>query len=94
MGGTALESEETLTLVDPPYLPPLSIDSHKKLTLVLDLDETLVHYFEIGQQGKLLVRPGATRFLKEMTKYYEVVIFTAAVKDYADWAIDQIDTEG
>lgn len=26
-----------------------------------------------------------------MSKYYEVVIFTAAVKDYADWIIDRID---
>jgi CTD small phosphatase-like protein 2 len=27
-----------------------------------------------------------------MSKYYEVVIFTAALQDYADWALDQIDT--
>jgi predicted HAD superfamily phosphohydrolase YqeG len=26
--------------------------------LVLDLDETLVHYFEVGSEGTFLVRPG------------------------------------
>jgi len=25
-----------------------------------------------------------------MEKYYEIVIFTAGMKDYADWAIEQI----
>lgn len=29
-----------------------------------------------------------------MSKYYEIVIFTAAMQDYADWVIDQIDPEG
>lgn len=26
-----------------------------------------------------------------MAKHYEIVIFTAAVKDYADWIIDRLD---
>ncbi len=62
-------------------------------TLVLDLDETLVHYFEIGSEGHFLVRPGCDTFLKEMSQIYEVVIFTAAMQDYADWVLDQIDKE-
>lgn len=28
-----------------------------------------------------------------MSKYYEIVIFTAAVKDYADWILDRLDPE-
>ena len=28
-----------------------------------------------------------------MSEIYELVIFTAAMQDYADWVIDQIDTE-
>ena len=28
-----------------------------------------------------------------MAKYYEIVIFTAAVKDYADWIIDRLDEQ-
>jgi TFIIF-interacting CTD phosphatase-like protein len=49
--------------------------------LVLDLDETLVHYFENGSQGMFNVRPGVDEFLTEMNKHYEVVIFTAAMQD-------------
>jgi len=59
--------------------------------LVLDLDETLVHYFEVGSEGTFLVRPGADQFLTEMAEIYEVVIFTAAMQDYADWVLNQID---
>ena len=49
--------------------------------MVLDLDETLVHYFEVGSEGTFLVRPGCDQFLTEMAEIYEVVIFTAAMQD-------------
>ena len=50
-----------------------------------------MHYFESNNQGKCLIRPGVANFLQLMNKFYEVVIFTAAMQDYADWVIDQID---
>lgn len=77
--------------VEAPYLPqPASED---KFTLVLDLDETLVHYYELPGQsdGNFRVRPGCIEFLKEMSQLYEVVIFTAAMQDYADWVLDSVD---
>jgi TFIIF-interacting CTD phosphatase-like protein len=46
---------------------------------VLDLDETLVHYFDLGPDSHFLIRPGCVEFLKEMALHYEVVIFTAAM---------------
>jgi CTD small phosphatase-like protein 2 len=84
--------------LNPPYLP--AIKDGKKYTLVLDLDETLIHYVEESQgnctcniqshedpsncncgniDGQFLVRPGAHNFLKEMSEFFEIVIFTAAV---------------
>jgi len=46
--------------------------------LVLDLDETLLHFEEINDnEGTLSIRPGADSFLKKMSKYFEIVIFTA-----------------
>ena len=66
-----------------PFLPPISKD--KNFTLVLDLDETLVHYDE--QTEELNLRPHVETFLTKMAKHYEVVIFTAGMKDYADWAL-------
>lgn len=62
-------------------MQPLSPGSKDKFTLVLDLDETLIHYEEVGNQGKFLIRPYTYKFLEEMAKYYEVVIFTAAMQD-------------
>jgi CTD small phosphatase-like protein 2 len=38
-----------------------------------------------------LVRPGVSRFLSELSQFYEIVVFTAALQDYADWILDQID---
>lgn len=60
----------------------------RKYTLVLDLDETLLHYMEKSEyEGQLNIRPGADEFLKALAEHYEIVIFTAAMQDYADWAI-------
>lgn len=65
----------------------------KNFTLVLDLDETLVHFKESSQgQGYFLKRPYVYRFLEIMSTYYEIVIFTAATKDYADLILDEIDS--
>lgn len=59
----------------------------------MDLDETLIHYEENSDGGQFLLRPYVQRFLKKMAKYYELVIFTAAIKEYADWIIDRLDSE-
>ncbi len=39
----------------------------------------------------MLVRPGTETFLRELSVSYEIVVFTAALQDYADWVLDQID---
>ena len=77
----SLDYDIDLPPVTSPYLPSIK---HCRFTLVLDLDETLVHYFEVRGEGSFLVRPGCKEFLEEACKYYEIVIFTAALQDYAD----------
>lgn len=58
----------------------MKVKSHKKYTLVLDLDETLLHYYEINEfEGELRIRPGADDFLRILSNYYEIIIFTAAM---------------
>ena len=47
--------------------------------LVLDLDETLIHYVENGADSYFLVRPFCVEFLAELSQYYEIVVFTAGV---------------
>ncbi|CDR97201.1 Dullard-like phosphatase domain containing protein, putative [Babesia bigemina] len=89
--------------------PVLRVDNPRKKTLVLDLDETLVHSsFEnkgghdvtLSLQGEnksrhvyVNLRPFAREFVSAATRMFEVVIFTAATQDYANPVIDVIDCE-
>lgn len=40
------------------------------------------------------VRPYVREFLRKMSRLFELVVFTAALKEYADKIIDFIDPEG
>ena len=78
-----------------------------KKTLVLDLDETLVHssfepvqdwdlILQVEIEGKewniyVLKRPGVDLFLKKMSILYEIVIYTASLQRYADPLLDWLD---
>ena len=73
-----------------PYLPPINNNKYK-YTLVVDLDETLVHYVEEEDKAYVQVRPFADYFLNELGKYFEIVIFTAAAEDYADIVLKELD---
>ena len=76
--------------VYPPFLPPMDKNKYK-YSLVLDLDETLVHYIEEENKAYVQVRPYADFFLNEMAKYFELIIFTAASEDYADIVLNELD---
>lgn len=69
--------------VHTPFLPPYT--GHLRYTLVLDLDETLIHYNETTRT--VAIRPGAESFLRLISNCYEIIIFTAATEDYANWAL-------
>ena len=62
------------------------------LTLVLDLDETLVHYD--SARRAYLVRPGCSWFLEAVSQYYEIVIFTASMSRPADLILNKLDPDG
>jgi len=79
-GATHPFFDDDLPVVTPPFLPPLpKVEQETTYTLVIDLDETLVHYFDMGPDSHFLIWPGCFEFLEEMAKYYELVIFTAAM---------------
>ena len=63
------------------------------MTLVLDLDETLVHFSRKDDKCGFLVRPFASQFLSILSQFFEIGIFTASQKEYADWILDKIDEE-
>lgn len=64
---------------------------YRKYTLVLDLDETLVHFDHRRKAYK--IRPFCLQFLTDMARLYEIVIFTAAHKTYADIILDRLDPD-
>lgn len=88
-------------------LGPPTPRSSGMMTLVLDLDETLVHSsfkpvqaadfvipVEIDDQVHqvyVLKRPGVDEFMRRMGECYEVVIFTASLAKYADPVLDLLD---
>ena len=65
----------------------------RKYTLVLDLDETLIHFKNDAVKPKFLIRPNAYNLLKALSRHYELIIFTAAQKEYADWILDKLDSK-
>ena len=78
--------------VPSPYLEKLPLEvQNSTYTLVLDLDETLVHFVYTPSGGIFLIRPYCLQFLEEMSKIFEIIIFTAALKDYADSILDILD---
>ena len=68
--------------------PFLKNKNQKKYTLVLDLEETLVH---INQLGECILRPGLYKFLKDIKPYYELVSFSNESKYSSEPIIDIIE---
>lgn len=90
-----------------PYLKPQTGRYKGLPTLVLDLDETLVHssFVEVANYHFVIPvniegvihaiyvakRPGVDDFLAKVSQWYEVVIFTASLEKYAAPLMDKLD---
>ena len=85
------EDTENLPQPDAPYFPQKNPDDKREYCLVLDLDETLVHYFEDENEAYVKVRMGTENFIRKLSKYCEIAIFTASTQNYADIVIDGLD---
>jgi len=91
-------------------MAPMAPEMKGRKTLVLDLDETLVHSsfrpvpgpdfiisIELdGVTHRVYVqkRPGVDHFLEEMGSKFEVVVFTASLDKYANPVLDILDPKG
>lgn len=63
----------------------------RRLNLVLDLDETLIHYQDEEDNAKVSLRPFLSEFLEEAAASFDLFVYTSAVKEYADTVISAID---
>ncbi|XP_067824834.1 CTD small phosphatase-like protein 2-B isoform X2 [Heptranchias perlo] len=86
---------------------PLKTRSVPDYSLVLGLDETLVHcqltamenaefVFPVHFQDKnyqvyVRLRPYCKKFLESLSELYEIILFTSATKDYTDKLLDILD---
>ncbi|KAF5736574.1 carboxy-terminal domain RNA polymerase II polypeptide A small phosphatase 1 isoform X2 [Tripterygium wilfordii] len=123
------ETDSPTTVDVAPAVPPSdAVDRLERLTVVLDLDETLVCAYETSSlpaalrnqatgaglkwfelecvssdkecEGKpkinyitVFERPGLREFLKELSKFADLVLFTAGLEGYARPLVDRIDVE-
>lgn len=85
-------------------LGPCPAGKENLKTLLIDLDETLVHssftpvpnpdiILQVEIDGHLnpvyvMIRPGCFKFLEALSPYYEMVIYTASLQKYADPLMD------
>ena len=90
-GNNEQNGDMTKEIFLPPFLPPKSKEDKRDYCLVLDLDETLVHFFEDNSEAYVKVRMGAENFITVLSQFCEIVIFTASTKYYADIVIDGLD---
>ncbi|KAI8376783.1 NLI interacting factor-like phosphatase-domain-containing protein [Blakeslea trispora] len=99
-------------------IPPQASHYYKNKTLILDLDETLVHSVRLGSDAsftqvspsvihksievqcdkqnllyEVYKRPHVDFFLKTISQWYRVVIYTASMAEYADPVIDWLDQD-
>jgi len=93
-----------------PWTVPHKSRNDPPITLVLDLDETLVHctvdaitdadicfpVFFGGMEYNVHVRlrPHLAGFLQRISQHFEVIVFTASQKVYANELLNRIDPQG
>lgn len=108
----------------PSYIPIETPDPAHLKTLIIDLDETLIHSMSkggrmgsghmvevrlnttyvgagghqtLGPQHPILYyvhkRPHCDEFLRKISKWFNLVVFTASVQEYADPVIDWLESE-
>jgi TFIIF-interacting CTD phosphatase-like protein len=74
------------------YLP--NVDKNKyKYTLFIELDETLVHYYEDGNNYFVKVRCGTEDFIKTMSEFCEIIIVSTSNKEYTDIIIKNLNKD-
>jgi RNA polymerase II subunit A small phosphatase-like protein len=74
---------------DSSLVAPQSAEDAGKITVVLDLDETLIY----AREGPLYARPGLRELLKLLADHFEPIVWTAGVRAYAQAVLRNIDRD-
>ena len=88
-----LSNKDLNKIISTPTTPFIRSAMKKNFCLVLDIDETIVHSMNLPFGLYFLLRPGVINFLEELSKLYEIIIFTSSPKFYADGILNKIDID-
>ena len=75
-------------------MPYIKTKNIKKYSLVLDLEETLLHFnmnMNNNNEGVVDIRPGTIKFLDDISEYYELIVFNEGEQKYTDLLIDSLE---
>ena len=82
------EKKEKAPVITEPFITEPMI---KDFCLVLDIDETISHTMRLSFGNYFLLRPGVIHLIKKLYHFFEIDIFTAAIKRYADNIVNKLD---
>ena len=74
-----------------PIVPYLLTKNKKNYSLIVDLDETLIHFTintNENNEGILKLRPGVFSFLEKVGEFYEIILFTEASEAYTQLILE------
>lgn len=73
-------------------LPDLHPAEQQVFTLVLDLQETLIHYDWTREKGwQTFKRPGVDAFLEHLGQFYEIVVYSDEQNMFVDPVVERLD---
>ena len=74
-------------------IPYIKTKNLKKYSLVIDLEETLLHFNKDNHnnEGYMDIRPGTLKFLDDISQYYELIAFNEGEKKFTDILIDSLE---
>ncbi|XP_010241410.1 PREDICTED: mitochondrial import inner membrane translocase subunit TIM50-like [Nelumbo nucifera] len=76
-------------------LPDLHPLEQHVFTLVLDLNETLIHSDWKRDRGwRTFKRPGVDSFLEHLAQFYEIVVYSDQLSMYVDPILERLDKKG
>ncbi|KAI4307882.1 hypothetical protein L6164_031011 [Bauhinia variegata] len=90
--------EEQIQSYTEPYtdklLPDLLPQERHVFTLVLDLNETLIHYIWKRETGwQTFKRPGVDAFLEHLAQFYEIIVYSDEQSMFVDPVLERLDTK-
>jgi mitochondrial import inner membrane translocase subunit TIM50 len=89
--------QEVKKYAEPPsdrLLPDLPPHARGVKTLVLDLDNVLVHSDWTRERGwRTFKRPGADEFIRDLAQYYELVVYSSQLPTYVDPILERLDPQ-